>query len=63
MQGIVAAGIDQINITARQVAEAHPFYSVLLLGGGGRRDRQDVPGAQTLKSGDADGVGILEEDT
>jgi len=33
MQGIVAAGIDQINITARQVAEAHPFYSVLLLGG------------------------------
>ena len=33
MQGIVAAGIGQIEITARQVADASPFYSGLLLGG------------------------------
>lgn len=33
IQGILAAGIGQINITARQVAEASPFYSGLLLGG------------------------------
>lgn len=33
IRGILAAGIDQINITAKQVAEASPFYSGLLLGG------------------------------
>lgn len=33
IQGILAAGIGQINITAKQVAEASPFYSGLLLGG------------------------------
>jgi tRNA(Arg) A34 adenosine deaminase TadA len=33
VEGILAAGIDQIRITTRQVAEASPFYSGLLLGG------------------------------
>ena len=33
IQGILAAGIGQINITAKQVADASPFYSGLLLGG------------------------------
>lgn len=33
IQGILAAGIGQIEITAKQVAEASPFYSGLLLGG------------------------------
>ncbi len=33
IDGIRRAGIEQINITARAVAEASPFYSGLLLGG------------------------------
>lgn len=33
IQGILGAGIGQINITAKQVADASPFYSGLLLGG------------------------------
>lgn len=33
VQGILAAGVDQIRIAAKQVAEASPFYSGLLLGG------------------------------
>ena len=46
IDGIRRAGIDQINITAKTVIDASPFYKGTLLGGVLQADRSAVHGPQ-----------------